>query len=142
MDFSNFDGVKDAKVFFFRDKINPWWTTYSWVPLLSWNIHKQKCYKQLYFWLNLLSYIWLFEPMDPYDSNLKQYYTVWYRQNMQSDGATHPTTKHFMSFFQGVNIFLGSKFFEKTFKIILEIKKSYIKESNCYLDSSFDKIIP
>ena len=33
------------------------------VPLVFWDIHKQKLYKQLYFWLNLLSHIWLFEPM-------------------------------------------------------------------------------
>ena len=51
------------KMFFFRCKLNPWGTTIPLVPLVLWNIHKQKCYKQLYFWLNLLSHIWLFEPM-------------------------------------------------------------------------------
>ena len=33
------------------------------VPLVLWNIHKQKLYKELCFSLNLLSHIWLFEPM-------------------------------------------------------------------------------
>ena len=51
------------KNYFFLAKINPWGTTFPLVPLVLWNIHKQKYYKQLYFWLNLLSHICLLEPM-------------------------------------------------------------------------------
>ena len=61
--FPIFEGVKDENVFFSRAKLNPWRTTFLLVPLVLWNIHKLKYYKQLYVWLNLLSHIWLFEPI-------------------------------------------------------------------------------
>ena len=45
------------KTIFFWANINPWRTTFPLVQLVLWNIHKQKYYKQLYFWLNLLSHM-------------------------------------------------------------------------------------
>ena len=60
--FPNFEGVKDEKVFFCC--WNKSLREYLFIgPSVLWNIHKQKYYKQLYFWLNLLSHICLFEPM-------------------------------------------------------------------------------
>ena len=81
--FPNFEGLKVEKVFFTRAKIKPWGTTFSFVPLVLWNIHKQKCYKQLYFWLNLLSHICLFEPMWK-PSNVTQFIIT-----ENDDGATY-----------------------------------------------------